>query len=213
MKKLLSVLLALSMLLGCVAFASEDDWDTEAYLTEVVGQDYGPAAETPELRDAAGTNGAVVSGKGEASEVGIAVLEAGGALFDGTMTVEDAQQVLQSDIDRLQNAAEDVLAENGMDYGVTVEIGQDFFATRTYDDAVTLPAGVYTAVRVILGNGEGQNWWCVMFPPLCLPAAEGEVTLDDALTEEEEDVVTRSPRFEARFKIVELFEKIAEKIR
>ena len=142
-----------------------------------------------------------------------AVLEAGGALFDGSMTVEDAQQVLQSDIDRLQNAAEEVLAEYGMDYGVTVEIGQDFFATRTYDDAVTLPAGVYTAVRVILGNGEGQNWWCVMFPPLCLPAAEGEATLDDALTDAEEDVVTRSPRFEARFKIVELFEKIAEKIR
>ena len=121
--------------------------------------------------------------------------------------------MLQSDIDRLQKAAEDVLAENGMDYGVTVEIGQDFFTTRTYDNAVTLPAGVYTAVRVILGEGKGQNWWCVMFPPLCLPAAEGEVTLDDALTEEEEDVVTRSPRFEARFKIVELFEKIAEKIR
>lgn len=85
MKKLLSVLLALSMLLGCVAFASEDDWDTEAFLVTVMGQDYGPAAETPELRDAAGTNGAVVSGKGEASEVGIAVLEAGGNAVDAAV--------------------------------------------------------------------------------------------------------------------------------
>lgn len=140
-----------------------------------------------------------------------AVLEAGGELFDGTMTVEDAQHVLQSDIERLSETAQDVLEENGMNYGVTVEIGQDFFTTRTYDDQVTLPAGVYTAVRVILGEGQGQNWWCVMFPPLCLPAAESDVTLDDVLTEEEEDVVMRKPKFEARFKIVEIFEKIADK--
>lgn len=142
-----------------------------------------------------------------------AVLEAGEDLFDGTMTAEGAEQVLERDIERLQNAAQTVLTENGFDYGVRVEIGKDYFNTRTYDGEVTLPAGEYEAVRVILGEGKGQNWWCVMFPPMCLPAAEADTEISDVLTKNEEDVVKSNPKYEARFKIVELFENFYRKIK
>lgn len=142
-----------------------------------------------------------------------AVLEAGEDLFDGTLTAEGAEQVLDSDIERLQNAAQTVLTEKGFDYGVRVEIGKDYFNTRTYDGEVTLPAGEYEAVRVILGEGKGQNWWCVMFPPMCLPAAEADTEISDVLTQNEEDVVKSNPKYEARFKIVELFENFYRKIK
>lgn len=142
-----------------------------------------------------------------------AVLEAGEDLFDGTLTAESAEQVLQADIERLQSAAQTVLTENGFDYGVRVEIGKDYFNTRTYDGEVTLPAGEYEAVRVILGEGKGQNWWCVMFPPMCLPAAEADTEISDVLTQNEENVVKSNPKYEARFKIVELFENFYRKIK
>lgn len=140
-----------------------------------------------------------------------AVLEAGKNLFDGSLTAADAETVLESDKQALQSAAETVLRENGFSYGVRVEIGKDFFNTRTYDDKVTLPAGEYEAVRVILGEGKGQNWWCVMFPPLCLPAAEADATMEDVLPENEAEITERRPQYEARFKIIELFEKLSEK--
>ncbi len=142
-----------------------------------------------------------------------AVLAAGKDLFDGTLTADETETVLESDKQVLQNAAETVLRENGFDYGVRVEIGKDFFSTRTYDGSVTLPAGEYEAVRVILGEGKGQNWWCVMFPPLCLPAAEADAELQNVLPENEVQITERNPRYEARFKIIEIFEKLAEKTR
>ncbi|MGN0570630.1 MAG: stage II sporulation protein R [Candidatus Fimenecus sp.] len=140
-----------------------------------------------------------------------AVLAAGEELFDGSLTADEAETVLDSEKQVLQQAAETVLRENGFSYGVRVEIGKDFFSTRTYDGKVTLPAGEYEAVRVILGEGKGQNWWCVMFPPLCLPAAEAQAEMDDVLSEKEADITGRNPRYEARFKIIELFEKLSEK--
>ncbi len=140
-----------------------------------------------------------------------AVLEEGKELFDGSLTAEQAENILDGDKERLRAAAESVIQENGFDYGVTVEIGKDFFSTRTYDGKVTLPAGEYEAVRVIIGEGKGQNWWCVMFPPLCLPAAEAQADIGDVLSDREEKLVESDPKYEARFKIIEIFEKIAEK--
>lgn len=142
-----------------------------------------------------------------------AVLETGKTLFDGSMTAADAELVLDSEKAELQKAAETVIRENGFDYGVRIEIGKDFFNTRTYDEKVTLPAGTYEAVRVIIGEGAGQNWWCVMFPPMCLPAAEAEADIEDVLSEQEAEIAQSNPKYEMRFKIVEIFEKIAEKVK
>lgn len=65
------------------------------------------------------------------------------------------------------------------------------------------------AVRVIIGEGKGKNWWCIMFPPLCLPAAEGDAEISDVLGERELKVVEKNPKYEPRFKIIEIYEKIA----
>lgn len=137
-----------------------------------------------------------------------AVLEAGEALFDGSVTAQDAQEVLGAHIGALEGAAQQVLTENGMPYGVHIEIGPAFFDTRTYESSVTLPAGTYEAVNVILGAGEGKNWWCVMFPPLCLPAAEAKTPIGEVLDEKQLSIVESDTKFEPRFKIVEICEKI-----
>lgn len=137
-----------------------------------------------------------------------AVLETGKKLFDGSVTAKDAQTVLGAHTQELEEAARRVLAENGMPYGVHIEIGPAFFETRTYDGSVTLPAGTYEAVNVILGAGEGKNWWCVMFPPLCLPAAEAKMPIGEVLDKKQLSVVESDIKFEPRFKIVEIYEKI-----
>ena len=68
--------------------------------------------------------------------------------------------------------AKKTLKENGFNYNVKITLQEEYFNTRTYGN-LTFPAGQYTALKVVLGNGEGKNWWCVMFPPLCVPAADG----------------------------------------
>lgn len=144
-----------------------------------------------------------------------AVLKEGKDIFDGSLTSADAERVLIPQKERLEEAARKVIRENGFDYDVKLEIGKDFFSTRTYDDRITLPAGEYEAVRVIIGEGKGKNWWCVMFPPMCLPAAESsdDTELKDVLSDDELKVVESDPKFEPRFKIIEIYEKLAQKMK
>ena len=137
-----------------------------------------------------------------------AVLERGSELFDGTMTADEARERIEPKKDELVEAAREVIVSEGFDYPVTVEVVDEYFATRCYGD-LTMPAGKYTAIKVVIGEGEGKNWWCVMFPPLCLPAAEGEnsTDIDAFLDGGEVKVVRSSEKYEPRFKIVELIEK------
>lgn len=79
---------------------------------------------------------------------------------------EEARKFLVSHQNEMVETAESILKENGFNYGAEVEIGVDSFPTKSYGD-ITLAAGDYQAVKVILGQGEGKNWWCVMYPPLC----------------------------------------------
>jgi len=138
-----------------------------------------------------------------------AVLEKGGEIFDGTVTADEAEKIITPRIDELKDVAEAVLQENGCDYKVSITVGEEFFVTRCYED-FTMPAGVYTAVRVNIGSAEGQNWWCVMFPPLCLPAASADA--DAFFTDDEMKIVSSSPKYEPRFKIVEIYETIKNKL-
>ncbi len=77
-------------------------------------------------------------------------------------------------LERLQRAAQEEVYKRGYRYPVTVTRENVFFDTRHYD-GFSLPAGYYDAVRVVIGAGEGQNWWCVLFPPLCLGAAGQDI--------------------------------------
>lgn len=136
-----------------------------------------------------------------------AVLEAGKEYFDNSESAAQAEEKLIPVKDELEKVAQKVVEENGYDYDVKVNIGNAYFPTKTYDGDVTLPAGEYEAVNVIIGSGQGHNWWCVMFPPMCLPAAESDTELDEVLSEREYEIIKSNPKFEPRFKIVEWYEK------
>lgn len=140
-----------------------------------------------------------------------AVLERGAELFDGTVTVDEAKAKIEPQKAELEAAAREVIEREGYDYPVSVNVVNEYFATRCYGD-LTMPAGRYTAVKVVIGEGAGHNWWCVMFPPLCLPAAQDRGgNIDAFLDGDELKVVESSGRYEPRFKIVEIIEELREK--
>lgn len=140
-----------------------------------------------------------------------AVLEEGKELFDGSVTSEDAEKILVPHIEELEKVALETIKSEGFDYKVKITVGEEYFKTRTYDNSVTLPAGYYTAVKVVIGEGQGQNWWCVMFPPMCLPAANAECELSDVLNDDETDIVTNSEKYKFKFKIVEILEDLLKR--
>lgn len=137
-----------------------------------------------------------------------AVLSAGKEVFDGSITATEAKEKITPYIDYLENTALETIKNEGFDYNVKITVEKEYFSTRTYDNSVTLPAGYYTAVKVIIGEGKGQNWWCVMFPPMCLPTAVAECEISDVLTEDETEIVTETEKYKFKFKIVEFFEEI-----
>lgn len=136
-----------------------------------------------------------------------AVLEEGKDIFDGEINVENAEEKISIEKSRLIDAAENAVRQNGFDYDVDVFVTDEFFDTRSYGN-ITLPAGNYTAVKVTIGESAGHNWWCVMFPPMCLPAAEDKTDIDMYLSEDEVKVVKCNPEYDVRFKIVEWYEQI-----
>ena len=138
-----------------------------------------------------------------------ALLSAGSELFDGETDIEKVTEKADDDIAFLEQTAQRVLEENGFSYEARAEIGKSRFPTREYEN-VTLPAGEYTAVRVILGEGKGHNWWCVMFPPLCLSAAEDKTQLSDVLGEDALSLVEDGRKYKVKFKLIEWYESIKE---
>lgn len=137
-----------------------------------------------------------------------AVLLAGEKVFDGSITATEAKEKITPYIDYLENIALETIKNEGFDYNVKITVEKEYFNTRTYENSVTLPAGYYTAVKVIIGEGKGQNWWCVMFPPMCLPTAVAECEISDVLTDDETEIVTETDKYKFRFKIVEILEEI-----
>ncbi len=139
------------------------------------------------------------------------LLEVSQELYSDTETKEDAVRATWENMDLLQREAESVIRANGFDYPVSVTLEDCYFNTRTYGD-ITLPAGKYQALRVVIGEGAGHNWWCVMFPPLCISAAsENEPKLEDVLSKEQMELV-ESDGYEIRFKCVELYEEFMQLI-
>lgn len=142
-----------------------------------------------------------------------AVLAEGKEIFDGSVTADDAKSKILPETERLRKAALSVIENEGFSYDVKITVGNEYFNTRTYDNSVTLPAGYYTAVKVIIGEGKGHNWWCVMFPPMCLPAASKECEISDVLEKDEVRIVEGGSKYKFKFKIVEIYEKISEKLK
>lgn len=140
-----------------------------------------------------------------------AVLTKGKELFDGSITADEAEEKIFPYIDELEKSALSVVKSEGFDYDVKISVENDYFKTRVYDNDITLPAGYYTAVKVIIGEGKGRNWWCVMFPPMCLPAVDSDCEIDDVLNTQENDIVNNGTRYKLKFKIIEICEEIIKK--
>lgn len=135
------------------------------------------------------------------------VLSESAGILDGAKNREDAEQIVTESLSQLEAAAADEIASRGYDYPVQVQLENIYFTTRTYEQ-VTLPAGRYDALRVTIGEAAGKNWWCVMFPPMCLPAAQEVEELDDVLNPEQMEIVTGE--YEIRFKTIELYEQLRD---
>ena len=128
---------------------------------------------------------------------------------------QEAMQIANEHKEEFTQIAEKVIKENGYNYTVNVQIGKADFPTKYYGD-ITLPAGTYDALKVQIGEAKGQNWWCVMFPPLCfvdissgIVPEESKKQLENSLSEEEFALVSdkENSTIQFKFKLLELLNK------
>jgi len=129
--------------------------------------------------------------------------------FPASSSLEEAMEQADASLPLLEEAAVRTLREQGCDDPVRAELVRVYFPTREYED-LTLPAGEYDAVRLTIGEGKGHNWWCVLYPPLCLPAAEGEEALADVLNETQTEIISGGEKYRFSFALVELWENLKE---
>ena len=133
------------------------------------------------------------------------VLEACSRYYDGCSGKDEALDITRSHIGEIEAAAEREIRRRGFDYPVSARIVTDDFDTRFYG-SFTMPAGRYDALRLTIGDGAGKNWWCVMYPSLCVGAASAD-DMKEELDRGEYRVVT-SDKFDFRFRLVEYFEDV-----
>lgn len=126
-------------------------------------------------------------------------------IFKGCNNVSDAVIAASANVEEIKEIANRVLKEQGLNYEANVSVGDKYFNTREYDD-FTLPAGTYKSLIVDLGSGEGKNWWCVVFPCVCVPTAS-KATLSDSVSVKAENTAKNASKYEIRFKTVEIYEE------
>ena len=135
-------------------------------------------------------------------------------LSDG-VTTDNAEEYFEENKDKLLAVAKKTLEENNFDYNVSISLGEEYFETRRYGDLI-FPAGEYTSLKVVLGEGKGHNWWCVMFPPLCVPSASDveadESKTADYLTHSGEKIINGGNKYIIKFKILELYEGLRNEL-
>ena len=132
-------------------------------------------------------------------------------------TREQAITTLEQHMDELQQAAEQVIAAQGYAYEVTLLLGEEQYPTRSYE-SFCFPAGEYVSLRVMIGAAQGQNFWCVLFPPLCMSAASASKTQAEeeliavGLSRDQYAIITETQqtKYRLRFKILEVVEQLCD---
>ena len=132
------------------------------------------------------------------------VLKLTGDIFNNCINVEDAVNSAKNNLDKIKKTVDRTIQNNGYSYSSKVYIIKEFFSTREYD-SFTLPAGIYDSLKIEIGQGKGHNWWCVMFPSVCVSGCTSD--FDETLSEEERNMI-ESGKYVVRFKIVEIYERI-----
>lgn len=137
------------------------------------------------------------------------VLSAVDGILEDAETRSDAERIIGENLDLIERTAENELKAQNDNHNVTVTLTEESFPTRYYD-TFTLPAGDYKSLRITIGEGEGHNWWCVVFPPICAGAAFEEVEAA-SFTESEVDLITdNSTQTVIKFKTLEIIAEIRE---
>ncbi len=140
-------------------------------------------------------------------------------IFRNADTLAEAELTAAENLDIIEEKAEEILRENGCYLPVSAELADVVFDERVYED-ITMPAGEYRALRVKIGSAQGGNWWCVMYPPLCLPAAceeketekvEKSDEAEEFFTDEEKDILHYPEKYEVRFAVWDKIKELIDK--
>ena len=126
----------------------------------------------------------------------------------GGKTLDEAIRNAKNNRKEITEMCNEYLKSIGIDYKVVVSVVKEYFKTRVYDD-FTLPAGKYNSLKIELGEAKGHNWWCIVFPSVCLSACTESI--NDYLNEDEMKLVSNT--YSPKFKVVEIYESAKEKIK
>ena len=142
-----------------------------------------------------------------------AILKESAPLLENAETREDAARIISENVDILTETAKRTVEQEGYDYDVTITLLEEEYPTKNYE-ALSFPSGSYLSLKVCIGDAEGQNWWCVLFPPLCLSAATEKQEAEDAfiavgLTDDQYKIITETEdsKYTVRFKLLETIEE------
>ncbi len=130
-------------------------------------------------------------------------------IFADCKTREDAERLVRENMSLIQSTAEGAISAAGYSYPVSISLSEEEYPTRNYESAC-FPAGEYMSLRVMIGEAEGQNWWCVLFPPMCVGAAsESDAYAQVGLTGEQYGIITETdnPKYKIRFKLLETIDR------
>ncbi len=136
-------------------------------------------------------------------------------ILEDCETQQDAETCIAENMDRLSQVAVNCVWENGYNYPVTVRMENIYFPTRTYEGG-SLPAGVYKALRVEIGQAEGKNWWCVLFPQLCFINAKVPESSPSTLplpSPTPAPVTVQTESITLRFRVIDIFQKTKHEIK
>lgn len=155
----------------------------------------------------------------EDQELKLKVRDAVGTLMSEKLvtsgSLEDSRKIVQENLTEIEQTAEETIRQEGYNYPVQASLAECSFPEKTYGE-FTFPAGEYEALRVVIGEGEGHNWWCVMYPNLCFSGSMYEVdeqsgeTLREVLTEEEYAAVLEEGNYKVKFKILGFMNRVLE---
>lgn len=139
--------------------------------------------------------------------------------LENSKSIEESEVIIKNEYDNLKKISKKIISKNGYDYSVKIGLQYSDFPAKQYS-SVVLPAGKYKALKIIIGEGKGKNWWCVMFPPLCFVDEQNGVIdektdekLKEILTPQEYDLImaknqTKVTDLKFKFKIAEVFQNL-----
>jgi stage II sporulation protein R len=139
-----------------------------------------------------------------------AILEETQKILKNVKSREEAEKIISEHSALLENIALETVRKNRFDYSVALALGKEKYPTKNYESCA-FPSGEYLSLRIKIGEASGENWWCVLFPPLCLSAAtDKDAFTSVGITDSQYQIITETdnPKYKIRFKLLESFEQL-----